>query len=71
MFIAWPAAPAASGKLLVTQDGDGKTFARGNSAAWLPWPGRHLIELIDARGQVADWVRLEVRDAGIRAPARQ
>jgi penicillin-binding protein 1C len=44
---------------------DGKLFARGASAQWLPWPGRHLIELVDARGQVADQVRLEVRGAGV------
>jgi penicillin-binding protein 1C len=49
---------------------DGKPLARGNSAQWLPWPGRHLVELIDARGQVADSVRLEVRGAGVVANAK-
>ena len=33
---------------------DGKPFARGASAQWLPWPGRHVVELVDARGQVLD-----------------
>lgn len=54
---------------------DGKPFARGASAQWLPWPGRHVVELVDARGQVADQLRLEVRGAGVvgkaaAAPAR-
>ncbi|WP_219210383.1 penicillin-binding protein 1C [Variovorax boronicumulans] len=46
---------------------DGKPFARGNRALWLPWPGRHVIELTDARGRVLDQVRLEVRGAGVLA----
>ena len=44
---------------------DGKFFARGNSAQWLPWPGRHVIELVDAGGKVADQRKLEVRGAGV------
>jgi penicillin-binding protein 1C len=46
---------------------DGKHFARGNSAQWLPWPGRHVIELVDATGKVVDQRRLEVRGAGVVA----
>lgn len=46
---------------------DGKTFASGASAQWLPWPGRHWVQLTDARGQVLDAVQLEVRGAGVRA----
>jgi penicillin-binding protein 1C len=46
---------------------DGKHFARGNSAQWLPWPGRHVIELVDAGGKVVDQRRLEVRGAGVIA----
>lgn len=45
---------------------DGKLFARGSSAQWLPWPGRHVVELVDARGQVLDQVKLEVRGAGVK-----
>ena len=45
---------------------DGKEFARGNEAQWLPWPGRHVVRLVDANGQVADEIRLEVRGAGVR-----
>ncbi|MBO9514717.1 MAG: penicillin-binding protein 1C [Variovorax sp.] len=50
---------------------DGKPLARGSSALWLPWPGRHVVELVDARGQVADQVQLEVRGAGIVAGAKR
>lgn len=45
---------------------DGKEFARGAQAQWLPWPGRHRIELVDAAGKVVDTVRVEVRGAGVR-----
>ena len=41
-----------------------RDIARGSSAAWLPWPGRHRLELLDAKGQVLDSVRVEVRGAG-------
>jgi penicillin-binding protein 1C len=44
---------------------DGKFFARGNSAQWLPWPGRHVIELVDGAGKVVDQRRIEVRGAGV------
>jgi penicillin-binding protein 1C len=53
---------------------DGKEFARGNNAKWLPWPGRHRVTLVDAKNQVLDEIRLEVRGAGIReakSPAPQ
>jgi penicillin-binding protein 1C len=45
---------------------DGKAFAKGSSAQWLPWPGRHLVQIVGARGEVLDQVRLEVRGAGVR-----
>ncbi|MGJ7528028.1 penicillin-binding protein 1C [Variovorax sp. GB1P17] len=44
---------------------DGKHFARGNTAQWLPWPGRHVIELVDASGKVVDQRKVEVRGAGV------
>jgi penicillin-binding protein 1C len=44
---------------------DGKGFAKGASAQWLPWPGRHVVRLVDAKGQVLDEVRIEVRGAGV------
>ena len=52
---------------------DGKPFAGGGSAQWLPWPGRHVVQLRSARGVLLDEVRLEVRGAGVRqgaAPAQ-
>lgn len=44
---------------------DGKPLARGPRAQWLPWPGRHVVALVDAHGQVLDTIRLEVRGAGV------
>jgi len=44
---------------------DGKVFATGTSAQWLPWPGRHLVQITDARGCVLDNIQLEVRGAGV------
>ena len=48
---------------------DGKPLARGAQAAWLPWPGRHVISLTTAQGTVLDQVRVEVRGAGLKRPA--
>ena len=45
---------------------DGKVFAKGASAQWRPWPGRHVVQLTDVRGELLDEVRLEVRGAGVR-----
>jgi penicillin-binding protein 1C len=44
---------------------DGNQFAKGTSAQWLPWPGRHVVQIADAKGAVLDEVRLEVRGAGV------
>ncbi len=46
---------------------DGKLLAQGASAQWLPWPGRHVVQIADAKGKVLDEVRLEVRGAGVKA----
>ena len=58
-------------QFVADQDGlrwrmDGKDVARGRRWAWLPWPGRHRVQLIDAAGQVQDEVRIEVRGAGVK-----
>ncbi|MCA0439447.1 MAG: penicillin-binding protein 1C [Proteobacteria bacterium] len=45
---------------------DGKPVGQGARLAWLPWPGRHRVELLDAGGQVLDSLRIEVRGAGVR-----
>nr|WP_100412417.1 penicillin-binding protein 1C [Acidovorax sp. 69] len=50
---------------------DGKPLGRGPRVAWLPWPGRHVVQITDAQGKVLDEVRLEVRGAGVvSAPPR-
>lgn len=49
---------------------DGRVVARGSEAGWLPWPGRHQLQLEDAHGHVLDAVKLEVRGAGVKASAR-
>ncbi len=48
---------------------DGKPLARGAQVQWLPWPGRHVMQLTDARGKVLDEVRFEVRGAGVKEHA--
>jgi penicillin-binding protein 1C len=44
---------------------DGKALGRGALLEWLPWPGRHTLELTDVQGRVLDTVRFEVRGAGV------
>ncbi len=44
---------------------DGKPVAGAARVGWLPWPGRHTLELVDASGAVRDSVRFEVRGATI------
>ena len=46
---------------------DGKPLARGASVQWLPWPGRHVVQITDTQGAVLDQIRLEVRGAGLKA----
>ena len=50
---------------------DGKPLARGAEVMWSPWPGRHKIQLVDARGTLQDEVQVEVRGAGIKAGSAQ
>jgi penicillin-binding protein 1C len=44
---------------------DGKQFAKGSSAQWLPWPGRHVVQLVSNSGEKLDEIPLEVRGAGV------
>ena len=69
-----PDIPPKSQRLTFTAEGqgtrwlmDGKEFAKGPSAQWLPWPGRHVVQLLAANGEKLDEIRLEVRGAGVRA----
>ncbi|KGD32364.1 penicillin-Binding Protein family protein [Burkholderia pseudomallei] len=48
---------------------DGKVIGRGERLAWMPWPGSHRLELVDARGNVADAVGFEVRGAFAKTAA--
>ena len=50
---------------------DGKPLGRGAHVAWLPWPGRHAVQLTDAQGRVLDEIRIEVRGAGVAAAGRR
>ena len=40
---------------------NGQPLAQGNNVQWLPSPGRHVLQITDARGKVLDEVRVEVR----------
>jgi penicillin-binding protein 1C len=69
-----PDIPPQHQRLTFTADGkdlrwqmDGKPFAQGPSAQWLPWPGRHVVQLVNPQGEALDAIRLEVRGAGVLA----
>jgi penicillin-binding protein 1C len=71
-----PDIPPKSQRLTFSSDGrgtrwlmDGKEFAKGSSAQWLPWPGRHVVQLVSISGETLDEIRLEVRGAGVVRPA--
>jgi penicillin-binding protein 1C len=42
---------------------DGRLIGQGAQLRWMPWPGRHRLELKSAGGQVIDRVDFEVRGA--------
>ena len=46
---------------------DGRSLGTGASLRWAPWPGRHELSLLDARGRVLQTVRFEVRGATLRS----
>jgi penicillin-binding protein 1C len=47
---------------------DGKRLGPARPLAWPPWPGRHLLELVDAKGAAIDTVAFEVRGAQVTTP---
>ncbi|WP_144154626.1 penicillin-binding protein 1C [Paraburkholderia sp. BCC1885] len=57
---------ASGGSTLSTWRLDGKTLGHAARVPWLPWPGHHLLELVNADGSVADAVHFEVRGAVAR-----
>ncbi|MFT4195486.1 penicillin-binding protein 1C [Ottowia sp.] len=46
-----------------------REIGRGARAQWLPWPGRHVVQLRDAQGRVQDERRIEVRGAAVKPGA--
>ena len=49
---------------------NGKRLGAGASLPWFPWPGRHALELRDAKGLVVEKIRFEVRGA-VAIPGRK
>jgi penicillin-binding protein 1C len=48
---------------------DGKPLGRAAAnASWFPLPGRHVLRIVDAKGEAADEVAFEVRGAEMRKP---
>lgn len=68
----WFEAQGVSGALAprVSWRMDGKPLGRGGKVAWMPWPGRHRVELLDAHGSVVHRIAIEVRGATLRADRR-
>jgi penicillin-binding protein 1C len=50
---------------------DGRPIGQGAQLRWMPWPGRHRLELKSAAGQLIDRVDFEVRGATVSASARR
>ncbi|MFL6699066.1 MAG: penicillin-binding protein 1C [Vitreoscilla sp.] len=48
---------------------DGKRLGAARPLPWSPWPGHHVLELVDAKGAVMDTVTFDVRGAQARAAA--
>lgn len=45
---------------------DGRPLGQGSSVDWMPMPGRHELQLVDAKGRELQRVSFEVRGASIR-----
>ena len=59
-----PTPPGAAWRL------DGKRLGPARPLPWSPWPGHHVLELVDAKGGVLDAVSFDVRGrAGARTAA--
>ena len=46
---------------------DGRVIGRGTRIEWAVWPGRHALELLDARRKPLDRITFEVRGAEVRS----
>jgi penicillin-binding protein 1C len=79
LFALDPDIPAARQRIVFERAGgssgrsmwrlDGKALGGDNRVLWLPWPGRHVLELVNADGMGADSVHFEVRGASARNSA--
>ncbi|MBL8380160.1 MAG: penicillin-binding protein 1C [Burkholderiales bacterium] len=49
---------------------NGRPLGEARTTAWFPWPGKHLLRLVGADGQVLDQVDFEVRGARVKTAAR-
>ena len=58
--VAGPAPAGAAWRL------DGKRLGPARPLPWSPWPGHHVLELVDAKGVVLDAVKFDVRGAQAR-----
>jgi penicillin-binding protein 1C len=56
-----PALPGAAWRL------DGKRLGAARPLPWSPWPGHHVLELVDAKGVALDTVSFDVRGAQANA----
>ncbi len=50
---------------------DGKPLGKGGQVPWLPWPGRHRVQLVDVTGKVVHEIGIEVRGASVREASPQ
>ena len=48
---------------------DGQRLGAAKPLPWSPWPGHHVLELVDAKGGVLDTVSFDVRGARARPAA--
>jgi penicillin-binding protein 1C len=48
---------------------DGKRLGAAKPLPWSPWPGHHVLELVDAKGAALDSVAFDVRGAQARPAA--
>jgi penicillin-binding protein 1C len=48
---------------------NGKNLGAAKDVQWLPMPGRHALQLVDAQGSVMDEVKFEVRGAAMKTTA--
>jgi penicillin-binding protein 1C len=49
---------------------DGKRLGAAKPWPWAPWPGHHVLALVDAKGGVLDSVSFDVRGAQARTDAK-